>query len=343
MNFFVLGSKDIGIDLGTANILITIKGKGVVLQEPAVVAIDDKTDKILAVGYDAKEMLGRTPENIRAIRPMKDGVIADFTATGLMLKSMLSKVCQRYNAGRPRVIVGVPSGITEVEERAVEESVLQAGAKAVYLIEEPMAAAVGAGINIAEPSGSMIVDIGGGTTEVAVISLGGIVVSNSLRVAGDQIDEDIVNYIRKYENLAIGLTTAEQIKMQIGCALPLMTDTSMEIRGRDLTTGLPRNIEIKSSQILEAMSESIFKIVDTVKQTLERTPPELAADLAEKGIFLAGGGALIQNIDKLISQEIKMPVYVANTPLECVVKGAEKTLEDLENLKKILINSRRRR
>lgn len=206
-----------------------------------------------------------------------------------------------------------------------------------------MAAAVGAGINIAEPSGSMIVDIGGGTTEVAVISLGGIVVSNSLRVAGDQIDEDIVNYIRKYENLAIGLTTAEQIKMQIGCALPLMTDTSMEIRGRDLTTGLPRNIEIKSSQILEAMSESIFKIVDTVKQTLERTPPELAADLAEKGIFLAGGGALIQNIDKLISQEIKMPVYVANTPLECVVKGTEKTLEDLENLKKILINSRRRR
>ena len=343
MNFFVLGSKDIGIDLGTANILITIKGKGVVLQEPAVVAIDDKTDKILAVGYDAKEMLGRTPENIRAIRPMKDGVIADFTATGLMLKSMLSKVCQRYNAGRPRVIVGVPSGITEVEERAVEESVLQAGAKAVYLIEEPMAAAVGAGINIAEPSGSMIVDIGGGTTEVAVISLGGIVVSNSLRVAGDQIDEDIVNYIRKYENLAIGLTTAEQIKMQIGCALPLMTDTSMEIRGRDLTTGLPRNIEIKSSQILEAMSESIFKIVDTVKQTLERTPPELAADLAEKGIFLAGGGALIQNIDKLISQEIKMPVYVANTQLECVVKGTEKTLEDLENLKKILINSRRRR
>ena len=343
MNFFVLGSKDIGIDLGTANILITIKGKGVVLQEPAVVAIDDKTDKILAVGYDAKEMLGRTPENIRAIRPMKDGVIADFTATGLMLKSMLSKVCQRYNAGRPRVIVGVPSGITEVEERAVEESVLQAGAKAVYLIEEPMAAAVGAGINIAEPSGSMIVDIGGGTTEVAVISLGGIVVSNSLRVAGDQIDEDIVNYIRKYENLAIGLTTAEQIKMQIGCALPLMTDTSMEIRGRDLTTGLPRNIEIKSSQILEAMSESIFKIVDTVKQTLERTPPELAADLAEKGIFLAGGGALIQNIDKLISQEIKMPVYVANTPLECVVKGTEKTLEDLERLKTVLVNSRKRR
>ena len=342
MNFLALNSKDIGIDLGTANILITIKGKGIVLQEPAVVAIDKKTEKILAVGYEAKEMLGRTPNTIKAVRPMKDGVIADFTATGLMLKEMFRKVRKRYNAGRPKVVVGVPSGITEVEERAVEESIIQAGAKAVYLIEEPMAAAIGAGINIAEPSGSMIVDIGGGTTEVAVISLGGIVASHSLRIAGDQIDQDIVNYIRKEENLAIGITTAEQIKIHIGCAMPLMTDTPMEIRGRDLSTGLPRNITIKSSQILEAMSESISKIVDTVKQTLERTPPELAADLAEKGIFLAGGGALIQNLDKLLSQEIKMPVYVANAPLECVVKGTQKTLEDLENLKKVLNNSRRR-
>lgn len=343
MNFFALGSKDIGIDLGTANILFIIKGKGIVLQEPAVVAIDRKKEKILAVGYEAKEMLGRTPSDINAIRPMKDGVIADFTATGLMLKEMFKKVCKRYNVGRPRVVVGVPSGITEVEERAVEESILQAGAKAVYLIEEPMAAAIGAGINIAEPSGSMIVDIGGGTTEVAVISLGGIVVSNSLRVAGDQIDEDIVNYVKKTENLAIGLTTAEQIKVQIGCAMPLMTDTPMEIRGRDLSTGLPRNITIMSSQIQEAMAESIFKIIDTVKQTLEKTPPELAADLAGKGIFLAGGGALIQNLDKLLSKEIKMPVYVANTPLECVVKGTAKTLEDIENLKKILNGSGRRR
>ena len=342
MDFFALGSKDIGIDLGTANILITVKGRGIVLQEPAVVAIDKKTERILAVGYEAKEMLGRTPNTIKAVRPMKDGVIADFTATGLMLKEMLRKVRKRYNAGRPKVVVGVPSGITEVEERAVEESIIQAGAKAVYLIEEPMAAAIGAGINIAEPSGSMIVDIGGGTTEVAVISLGGIVASNSLRIAGDKIDEDIVNYIRREENLAIGNTTAEQIKIHIGCAMPLMTDTPMEIRGRDLSTGLPRNTTIKSSQILEAMSESISKIVDTVKQTLERTPPELAADLAEKGIFLAGGGALIQNLDKLLSQEIKMPVYVANTPLECVVKGTQKTLEDLENLKKVLNNSRRR-
>ena len=342
MNFFALGSKDIGIDLGTANILITVKGRGIVLQEPAVVAIDNKSKKILAVGYEAKEMLGRTPNTITAIRPMKDGVIADFTATGLMLKEMFRKVKKRYNAGRPKVVVGVPSGITEVEERAVEESIIQAGAKAVYIIEEPMAAAIGAGINIAEPSGSMIVDIGGGTTEVAVISLGGIVASTSLRIAGDKIDEDIVSYIRKEENLAIGLTTAEQIKIKIGCATPLMTDTPMEVRGRDLNTGLPRNITIKSSQILVAMSESINKIVETVKQTLERTPPELAADLAEKGIFLAGGGALIQNIDKLLSEEIKMPVYVANTPLECVVKGTQKTVEDLENLKKILNNSHRR-
>lgn len=342
MNFFSLGSKNIGIDLGTANILITIKGKGVVLQEPAVVAIDNKTEQILAVGHEAKEMLGRTPNTIKAVRPMKDGVIADFTATGLMLKEMFNKVKKRYNAGRPKVVVGVPSGITEVEERAVEESILQAGAKSVYLIEEPMAAAIGAGINIAEPSGSMIIDIGGGTTEVAVISLGGIVVSSSLRVAGDKIDEDIISYIRKEENLAIGSTTAEQIKIQIGCAMPLMTDAQMEIRGRDLITGLPRNIIIKSSQMLDAMSESISKIVDIVKQTLERTPPELAADLAEKGIFLAGGGALIQNLDKLLSKEINMPVYVANTPLECVVKGTAKTLEEIESLKKVLTNSRRR-
>lgn len=341
MNFFALGAKDIGIDLGTANILMIVKGKGLVLQEPAVVAIENKTEELLAVGHEAKEMLGRTPENIKAIRPMKDGVIADYTATGLMLKEMLRKVCKRYNTRRPRVVVGVPSGITEVEERAVEEAIMQAGAKAVYLIEEPMAAAIGAGINIAEPSGSMIVDIGGGTTEVAVISLGGIVVSSSLRVAGDQIDEDIINYIRKEENLAIGITTAEQIKIQIGCAMPLMTDTPMEIRGRDLATGLPRNITIKSTQILKAMSESIEKIVDIVKQTLEITPPELAADLAEKGIFLAGGGALIQNLDKLLSKEIKMPVYVAKSPLECVVRGTAKTLEDLESLKKILNNSKR--
>ena len=342
LNFLKFGSKDMGIDLGTANILITLKGKGIVLKEPAVVAIDKKTGEIKATGYEAKEMLGRTPETIEAVRPMKDGVIADFTATCLMLKNMLKKVCNRYNVGKPRVVVGVPSGITEVEERAVEETIIQAGAKEVYLIEEPMAAAIGAGINVGEPSGSMIIDIGGGTTEVAVISLGGIVVSNSLRIAGDELDEDIIEYIKKTENLAIGATTAESIKINIGCALPLMTDTPMEIRGRDLITGLPRNINIRSSQIMQALSESIFKIINTVKQTLENTPPELAADLVEKGVYLAGGGALIQNLDKLLSQEINMPVIIAESPLDCVVNGTGKTVEELEKLKSVLINSRKR-
>ena len=342
MSFFSFGSKDIGIDLGTANILITLKGKGIVLKEPSVVAIDNKTGEIVSTGYEAKEMLGRTPENISALRPMKDGVIADFTGAGLMVKNMLKKVCTKYNVIKPRVLVGVPSGITEVEERAVEETIIKAGAKEVYLIEEPMAAAIGSGINVEEPSGSMIVDIGGGTTEVAVISLGGIVVSNSIKIAGDELDENIINYIKKEENLAIGETTAEQIKMQIGCAMPLMTDMQMEIRGRDLITGLPKNINIKSSQIMEAISESIYKIIDAVKQALEKTPPELAADLVEKGIYIAGGGALIQNIDKLLSNETKMPVYIAEEPLDCVVNGTQKTLEDLEKLKSILINSRRR-
>ena len=279
---FSLSSKDIGIDLGTANILVTLKGKGIVLNEPSVVAIDKKTGNILATGYEAKEMLGRTPQEIRAVRPMKDGVIADFTGTQLMLKNILAKVCQRYSIGKPRVIVGVPSGITEVEERAVEESVLYAGAREVYLIEEPMAAAIGANMDVAEPSGNIIVDIGGGTTEVAVISLGGIVVSNSIRVAGDELDEDIVNYVKREMNLAIGDTTAEDIKMEIGCAMPLMTELSKEVKGRDLATGLPRTIYITSSQVQEAMQESIAKIVDIVKNTLEKTPPELASDIMEK-------------------------------------------------------------
>ncbi|MCI9063010.1 MAG: rod shape-determining protein [Clostridia bacterium] len=340
---FTFGSKDIGIDLGTANILVTIKGKGIVLREPSVVAIDIKTGDILATGHEAKEMLGRTPENIKAVRPLKDGVIADFSATQLMLKNLLRKVCQRYNTRKPRVVVGVPSGITEVEERAVQESVIQAGAREVYLIEEPMAAAIGSGLNVADASGSMVIDIGGGTTEVAVISLGGIVVSKSLRIAGDELNENIINYIKREENIAIGETTAEEVKMQIGCAYPLMTDLSMEIRGRDLTTGLPRNITLKSSQILDAMSDSINKIIDVVKQALEKTPPELAADLIEKGIMLTGGGALIQNIDKLLSEETNMPIYIANNPLDCVVNGTEKTLENIEKLKPVLINSRKRR
>jgi len=260
-----------------------------------------------------------------------------------MLKNIIEKVGKRYSIGRPRVVVGVPSGITEVEERAVEEAVLQAGAKEVYLIEEPMGAAIGASLDVGEPSGNIIVDIGGGTTEVAVISLGGIVISHSLRVAGDELDEDIVNYIKKEMNLAIGETTAEQIKIQIGCAMPLMTETTMEIRGRDLTNGLPRNEKITSVQIEEAIKESIGKIVDIVKVTLEKTPPELASDIMEKGIVLAGGGALIKNLDKLLSIETGMPVYIAEEPLDCVVRGTGKTLEDLERLKSVLINARRRK
>lgn len=290
-----------------------------------------------------KRCCGRTPEQIKAVRPLKDGVIADFTATQLMLKNIIQKVAKKYNIGRPRIVVGVPSGITEVEERAVEESVLQAGAKEVYLIEEPMAAAIGASLDVAEPSGNIIVDIGGGTTEVAVISLGGIVVSHSLRIAGDELDEDIVNYIKREMNLAIGETTAEQIKMEIGCAMPLMSEAAVQVRGRDLNDGLPRTVTITSAQIEEAIKESISKIVEIVKVTLEKTPPELASDIMEKGIVLAGGGALIKNLDKLHSIETGMPVYIAEEPLDCVVRGTGKTLEDLERLKVVLQNARTRR
>lgn len=343
MKFFTFGSKDIGIDLGTANILVTLKGKGIILKEPSVVAIDRRTGNILSTGSEAKDMLGRTPEQIKAVRPLKDGVIADFTATQLMLKNIIEKVEKKYCVGRPRVVVGVPSGITEVEERAVEESVIQAGAKEVYLIEEPMAAAIGASLDVAEPSGNIIVDIGGGTTEVAVISLGGIVISHSLRIAGDELDEDIINYVKREMNLAIGETTAEQIKMQIGSAMPLMAEEIMEIRGRDLTDGLPKNKKVTSIQVEEAMKESISKIVDIVKTTLEKTPPELVADIMEKGIILAGGGALIKNLDKLLSIETGMPVYVAEEPLDCVVKGAGKSLDNLERLRNVLMNSRKRR
>ena len=258
-----------------------------------------------------------------------------------MLKNLIEKISQKYNIGKPRVVVGVPSGITEVEERAVEESVMHAGAKEVYLMEEPMAAAIGAGLDVAEPNGNIIVDIGGGTTEVAVISLGGIVISNSLRTAGDELDEDIVKYIKRKYNTAIGETTAEEIKKQIGCALPLMTEKKMEIRGRDLGTGLPKNIEITSSEVEEAMEDSIRDITDVIKATLEKTPPELASDIMEKGIILAGGGALIENIDKLVSERTGMPVFIAENPLECVVKGTGKTLEDLEKLKNVLINARK--
>ena len=338
-----LNSKDIGIDLGTGNVLVSIKGKGIVLNEPSAIAINNDTGEVLAVGYEAKEMIGKTPSNIRAIRPLKDGVIAELTATGLMLKEILNKVYKRYGVVRPRVVVGVPSGITEVEERAVEESILQAGAKEVYLIEEPMAAAIGSDIDIAEPSGNIVIDIGGGTTEVAVISLGGIVISNSLRIAGDELDEDIINYVKRELDLVIGETTAEQIKKEVGCALPLMSQLEMKIKGRDVNTGLPRVANFTSTQAEIAMRESIWKIVDIVKITLEKTPPELSSDIMEKGIVLTGGGALIRNLDKLLSLETGMPVYVSEAPLECVVKGTEKTLENIEKLRTILVISRRKR
>ena len=338
-----LNLKDIGIDLGTANTLVAIKGKGIVLNEPSAISIDTETGEVLAVGIEAKEMIGKTPSNIKAIRPLKDGVIAELTATGLMLKEILNKVCKRYGIARPRVVVGVPSGITEVEERAVEESILQAGAKEVYLIEEPMAAAIGSNIDIAEPSGNIVIDIGGGTTEVAVISLGGIVISNSLRIAGDELDEDIINYVKRELDLVIGETTAEQIKKEVGCALPLMSELEMKIKGRDLNTGLPRVERFTSTQAEIAMRESIWKIVDVVKITLEKTPPELSSDIMEKGIVLTGGGALIRNLDKLLSLETGMPVYVSDEAMECVVKGTEKTLENIEKLRSILVNSRRKR
>lgn len=260
-----------------------------------------------------------------------------------MLKNIIQKVSKRHNIGRPRVVVGVPSGITEVEERAVEESVLQAGAREVYLIEEPMAAAIGAGLDVGEPSGNMVIDIGGGTTEVAVISLGGIVLSHSLRVAGDELDEDIINYIRKEKNLIIGQTQAEQVKIQVGSAMTLMTQINMELKGRDLSTGLPKTILINSAEILEAMQDSIAKIVEVVKATLEKTPPELAADIMQKGIVLTGGGALIKNLDKLLIRETGMPVYQAEQPLYAVVKGTERVLENIEKLRSVLINSKRKR
>ena len=341
MGFFSIGIKDIGMDLGTSNILLTIKGKGIVVNEPSVVAINRQTNQIVATGRDAKEMLGRTPEQIKAVRPMKDGVIADFTATNLMIKNLLHKVCKRYNIGRTRVVVGVPSGITEVEERAVEEAVMQSGAREVYLIEEPMAAAIGAGLDVAEPSGNMVVDIGGGTTEVAVVSLGGIVVSDSIKTAGDSIDEAIIAYIKNNLNLAIGYAAAEELKIELGCAIPLVTAKSMTIRGRDLSNGLPENREATSAQIQEAMKESIEKIIDLVKSTLEKTPPELASDIVERGIVLTGGGALIKGLDTLISQKIEIPVYLADSPLDCVAKGTSKTIEDLDKLRTALIRRKR--
>lgn len=336
MNFLNFNSKDLGIDLGTANILVSLNGKGIVFREPAVVAIDKNTETVIAFGNEAKEMLGRTPETIIAVRPLKDGVIADFTATKLMLKAIIDKVSRQFRLVKPRVVIGVPTGITEVEERAVQETVLSSGAREVYLIEEPMAAAIGSGLRIAEPIGNMIVDIGGGTTEVAVISLGGIVTSKSIRIAGDELTDDIINYAKRYLDMAIGEVTAEEVKMEIGCALPIMTELSKIIRGRDLSTGLPIKKEITSSQVEFAMKDSINKIIEGIKMVIEETPPELLSDIVENGIMLTGGGALIKNFDKLITEKTGIHVTVADNVLDCVANGTNIVLEDIDKLKNVL-------
>lgn len=333
--------KDMGIDLGTANTLVYIKGKGIVAREPSVVAIETHTRKVLAVGEEAKKMIGRTPGNIVAIRPLKDGVIADFDVTQNMLKYFIKLASPRRSLFQPRVVVCVPSGVTEVEKRAVEEAAIHAGARDAYLIEEPMAAAIGAGLPVHEATGSMIVDIGGGTTEVAIISLGGIVTSKSIRVGGDELDEAIVSYIKKEYSLMIGERTAESIKINIGSAETSNEEKTMDIRGRDLISGLPKTINITSLEIYEAMKEQIFAILEAIKSTLEKTPPELASDIIEQGIMLTGGGALLDGIDRIIINETGMPVHIAENPLDCVAIGTGKALESIDILRKSISNNKR--
>ncbi|NMB26872.1 MAG: rod shape-determining protein [Tissierellia bacterium] len=341
MGIFSAFTKDMGIDLGTANTLVYIKGKDIVIREPSVVAIQTNTKQVLAVGEEAKKMIGRTPGNIVAIRPLRDGVIADFDITQNMLKYFIRRATQRRSLFQPRVVVCVPSGVTEVEKRAVEEAAIHAGARDAYLIEEPMAAAIGAGLPVQEATGSLIVDVGGGTTEVAVISLGGIVTSKSIRIGGDELDESIVNYIKKQYSLMIGERTAEDVKITIGSANINNKETKMNIRGRDLISGLPKTIEITSKEIYEAMKEPIYNILEAIKSTLEKTPPELAADVMEQGIMLTGGGALLNGIDLLIKKETGMPVHIAENPLDCVAIGTGEALESIEVLKKTLTNNKR--
>ena len=324
----------IGIDLGTATVLVYVKGKGIVLREPSVVAIDRNTGEALTVGEEARRMLGRTPGNIVAIKPLKDGVISDYSVTEKMLKYFIKKVCGKF-VFSPTIMVCIPSGVTEVERRAIEEATRNAGAREVVLMEEPMAAAIGAGLPVGEPTGSMIVDIGGGTTEVAIISLGGIVTSKSLRVAGDELDQSIIAYVKKEFNLMIGERTAEDIKMQLGSAYKIDDENeSLEIKGRDMITGLPKVVTITEEQVREALKEPVYAIIESIKTTLEKTPPELAADIIEKGIMLAGGGALLKGLDQLINAETNMPVHIAESPLDCVVLGAGKALENFDELSK---------
>ena len=335
MSFFYFTAKDIGIDLGTANIVVTLKGKGIILREPSVVAIDQVSGEILATGNEAKEMLGRTPEKIKAICPMKNGAIADFTATSLMLKNIMKKINREHAIGKPRIVVGVPSGITEVEEKAVQEAFFQSNAREVYLVKEPLAAAIGAGLNILAPEGQMIVDIGGGTSEIAIISLGGIISSKSIKVAGNAIDECIIKYLKKNAKISIGQTTAENLKIELGSAEELVTEKSKEIRGMDIDTGLPKNEKITSHQIMEAMKGSIQEIIEAIQSVLNEAPPEISADLIDNGIYLTGGGALIKNLDNLIAQKTSIQTFIAETPLDCVALGTEKVVENLQKYERI--------
>ncbi|MGE5392878.1 MAG: rod shape-determining protein [Candidatus Saccharibacteria bacterium] len=332
-------SKDIGIDLGTANTLVYVKGKGIVINEPSVVAINQKTKQILAIGDEAKRMVGRTPAHIVAHRPLTDGVISDFEITEQMLRYFIEKVSQATLGflSRPRVVVGIPSGVTEVEKRAVQDATLNAGARQAFLIEEPMAAAIGARLPVQDPAGSMIVDIGGGTAEIAVISLGGIVISKSIRVAGDEMNENIIQFSRDEFNLLLGERTAEDVKIKIGSAYPLKEKLKAQIRGRDLITGLPKEVTVTDEQIRDALARSVRTIVNNVKTAVEETPPELVADIMDKGITLTGGGALLRGLDKLIAEETQMPVTIADDPLTAVVRGAGIVLEDLSTLKEVLV------
>jgi len=341
MGFFDLISNDIGIDLGTANTLVWVRGAGIVLNEPSVVAVETSNGKVMAVGTEAREMLGRTPDHIRAVRPLKDGVIADFEITEKMLSDFIRRVIRHRYLMKPKVVISVPSGITEVEKRAVRDSAENAGAREVYLIQEPMAAAIGVGLPVEQPSGIMVIDVGGGTSEIAVIALSGIVNNNSIRIAGDEMNEAVVLYLKKNYNLLIGELMAEEIKIRIGSAFPMEREESMEIRGRDLIAGVPKTMTLSSVQVREALSEPIDSIIEALRQSLERTPPELSSDILDRGIVLTGGGALLRGLDKRLRQETNLPVNQADDPLTCVVRGTGRVLENMAMYNKVLMKSRR--
>lgn len=340
MGFFDFVSSDIGIDLGTANTLIYVKGKGIVLNEPTVVALDSSTEEVLTIGKEAKEMLGKTPGEIKAIKPLKDGVIADFEVTEKLLRYFIRRVIKHRFLMRPRIIICVPSGITEVEKRAVRDSA-ETEAREVFLIHEPMAAAIGMGLPVEQPAGNMIIDIGGGTSEIAVVALSGIVNSTSIRVGGDEMDDAIVQYLKKTYNLLIGESTAEGIKMRIGSAFPLEEEMEMEVKGRDLVAGIPKTMKVSSEEIRVALNEPVGAIVEAVKQALERTPPELASDILDRGIIMTGGGSIIKGFDKRLRQETNLPVNIVDDPLTCVAKGAGRVLDNLNHYSKMLIKARR--